>query len=50
METEKATTMHTHVIDGTMLVFLGVILVVFGRVGLAAIAGSVRLLLIARCM
>jgi hypothetical protein len=42
--------MHTHVIEGTMLVFLGVILVAFGRVGLAAIIGGVGFWLIARCM
>jgi hypothetical protein len=42
--------MHTHVIEGTMLVFLGVILVAFGPVGLAAIIGGVGFWLIARCM
>ena len=42
--------MHTHLIDGTMLVFLGVILVAFERVGLAAIAGGIGVFLITRAM
>jgi hypothetical protein len=42
--------MHTHVIDGTMLVFLGVFFVAFESIGLAAIIGGVGFWLIARCM
>jgi hypothetical protein len=37
-------------IGATVLVFLGVILVAFERVGLAAIIGGVGFWLIARCM
>jgi hypothetical protein len=42
--------MHIHVIGGTMLVFLGVILVAFERVGLAAIVGGVGFWLVAHAM
>ena len=42
--------MQRHVIDGTVLVFLGVILVAFERIGLAAIVGGNGLWLVARCM
>jgi hypothetical protein len=42
--------MHMHVIGGTVLVFVGVILVAFERVGLAAIIGGVGFWLIARFM
>jgi hypothetical protein len=37
-----------HITDGTVLVFLGVILVAFERIGLAAIAGGVGVWLILR--
>jgi hypothetical protein len=40
--------MHTHVIDGTMLVFLGVILVAFERIGFVALASGIGVLLIMR--
>jgi hypothetical protein len=36
-----------HVIDGTMLVFLGVFLVAFERIGFATIIGGVGLWMIA---
>jgi len=39
--------MHTHVVDGTMLVFLGVFFVAFQRVGLAAIVGGIGLWMVA---
>jgi hypothetical protein len=42
--------MHAHMIDGTVLVFLGVILVAFQRVGLAATLGGLGVLLIMRGM
>jgi hypothetical protein len=42
--------MHTNIIDGTVLVFLGVLLVSLQRVGLAAIAGGIGFFLIWRCM
>ncbi len=38
--------MHTHVIDGTMLVFLGVILVAFQSAGFGALAGAIGVFLI----
>jgi hypothetical protein len=39
-----------HVIDGTLLVFLGTILVAFERIGLAVIVGGIGVWLVARCM
>ena len=42
--------MHTHLIDGTMLVFLGVFLVALQRPGLAATFGGLGFLLIMRGM
>jgi hypothetical protein len=42
--------MPIHTIDATVLVFLGVILVAFQRVGLAAIVGGIGLWLFMRTM
>jgi hypothetical protein len=42
--------MHLHIIAGTMLVFLGVILVAFQRPGLASAFGGLGALLIMRGM
>ena len=38
--------MHTHVVDGTVFVFLGVILVAFDSVGFATLAGGIGVWLI----
>jgi hypothetical protein len=42
--------MHTHLADGTVLIFLGVILTAFERVGLAAMIGGVGIWLVVHAM